>query len=81
MLERLGRAEFIKDVTITTSAIYASTYQSLNARYNNLRLIINKHLISLVQIMHMSKKSAIELDAFVHEVQLIRALMKFEAPG
>lgn len=73
-------AELIKDVT-TTSANYASTWQALNARYHNPRLIINKLLTSFMEIPHLKKESASELRAFVDEAQrVIRALGNLKIP-
>ena len=73
-------ADLIRDVT-TTSANYVSTWRALKARFHNPRLIINKHLSSLMDIPHVKKESASDLRSFLDEAQrIVRALQNLKLP-
>lgn len=75
-----GAADIIKDVK-ATNANFASTWRALKNRYDNPRLIINKHLTAFIAIPQMKKESASDMRAFVDEAQrIVRSLTNMKLP-
>ena len=73
-------ADLVKDVA-TTNANYLSTWQALKVRFSNPRLTVNNHLTALMNLPHLNKKSAEELQAFSDEAQrIVRALTSLGMP-
>ncbi|XP_058809860.1 uncharacterized protein LOC131675051 [Phymastichus coffea] len=72
--------ELVKDVTLV-GVNYASTWQTLSARFRDPRLAINNLLDSLFSLPYLKKESATDLRAFVDETQkIIRALSNLKTP-
>ncbi|XP_058802015.1 uncharacterized protein LOC131670431 [Phymastichus coffea] len=72
--------ELVKDVAII-GVNYISTWKALHDRFHNPRLTINKLLDSLFNMPYLKKESAVDLSAFVDEVQrIIRALTNLRTP-
>ncbi|XP_066596270.1 uncharacterized protein [Prorops nasuta] len=71
---QMRMAELIKEVA-TTNNNYNSTWQALQDRYDNPRLIVNNHLTAFMNLSKITKESANDLRKLADDSQrIVRAL-------